>query len=93
MQLFNFSNLPQPDGSKETVSTKDFLGLDMSRRYIRTINIPSLRDHKVGIGLLAIDHMIQAGQQAKSGLECPLEGIFAKDSSQEGRPKMVLQIV
>ena len=65
----------------------------MSRRYIRTINIPSLRDHKVGIGLLAIDHMIQAGQQAKSGLECPLEGIYAKDSSQEGRPKMVLQIV
>ena len=45
------------------------------------------------IVILTIDHMIQAGQQAKSGLECPLEGIYAKDSSQEGRSKMVLQIV
>ena len=42
-------NPPQPDGSKETVSTKDFLALDMTRKYIRTINIPSLRDHKVRI--------------------------------------------
>ena len=75
------------------MSTKDFLALDMTRRYIRTINIPSLRDHKVRIGILDIDHLIQAGQQTKSGLECPLEGIYAKDSSQEGWPKMVLQIV
>ena len=29
------------------MSTKDFLALDMTRRYIRTINIPSLRNHKV----------------------------------------------
>ena len=42
-------NPPQPDGSKETVSTKDFLALDMTRKYIRTINIPSLRDYKVRI--------------------------------------------
>ena len=77
------------------MSTKDFLSLDMTRRYIRTINIPSLREHKVGIGISALDYMIPTGQQTKSGLECPLEGIYAnaKDSSQKGRPKMVLQIV
>ena len=63
----------------------------MSRSYIRTINIPSLEDLKVGIGFLAIDHMIQAGQGTKHGLEYLLE-IHAKDSSQEDRTKMVLQI-
>ena len=75
------------------MSTKDFLALDMTRRYIRTINIPSLRNHKVIFDLFVkINCTIRSGPKTKGGLERPLEGISAPESSHQGRSNVVLQI-
>ena len=76
------------------MSTKDFLALDMTRRYIRTINIPSLRNHKVMFNLFVVkmNCTIRSGPKTKGGLECPLEGIYAPEPSHQGRSKVVLQI-